>query len=223
MFIAATPSADALNASVAGALVGAAITAAVTLFVFIIDRVVRGETTFRETRRDVFAELFTVIGAYAVAATAPTGDWASEGAALITARSKVTLALGLRHRSVGVWLTGMESELGSAANMPWKTPSEFFARAELVNARAADIFNALTNLQQHRLFVSDFTLPAGVFHLGELDPSYMIAHRDQVEWAFKPQSEGRWSAIVASVIWYRNRVLEWFKTWRKPLSYVRAP
>jgi hypothetical protein len=214
---------DALNASIAGALVGAAITAFVTLLIFIIDRIVRVATAARDTRRDVFAELFTAVGNFAVAAAAPSGDWASVAAALQTARSRVTLALGLRQRTIGVWLTGMEALLHEAALMPRSTPATLKRRTEALDDRAGDIFNTLTNLQQRRLFVADFTLPAGVFHLMQLDPTYRTAHGAEVDWARRPQNGGRFNALVAAVIWRLFRIREWFVTWRRPKESIKAP
>jgi hypothetical protein len=214
---------DALNAAIAGALVGAAATAAVTLLIFTIDRAIRTIAAFREMRRREIAGYFTVVGAFAVAAMGPSGSWADEGAALITARSNMTLALGVRHRSVGVWLTGMEKVIIATADGPRATAQDRAERAEFIEARINDIFNALINLQQGRLFLADFTLPAGIMALVALDPNYLTQHPGRVDWAFRPQNQGRWRAFVARLTWARNRLRGWFGAWRRPSNFVEPP
>jgi len=217
---------DALNAAIAGALVGAAATAAVTLLIFIIDRVIRSRATFRETRREVMAEYFDAMSSFVIVATAPRlppEGFAPQAAALIAARSKLILALGTRHRSIGMWLVGMEAAMTDAGGLSWRTPADLKAKASVLEARMKDVLNALTRLQEKRLFVSDFTIPGGVMMLAQESSDWAKENAGQVEWAYKVQNAGRWNAVVAQLIWMRYRIVEWLRSWRRPASYEKAP
>lgn len=216
---------DALNAAIAGALVGAAATAAITLLIFIVDRIIRVRADFRETRREVMAEYFDAMASFVMAVTAPRlppEGFAPQAAAVIAARSKLILALGASHRSIGMWLVGMEAAMTSAAQMPWRTPPELQAKVTLIEAQMKDVLSALTRLQERRLFVADFTLPGGVMMLAQESRDWASDNAEQVEWAYKIQNAGRWRAVVAFVLWSRNRIVEWFRSWR-PTSYEKAP
>jgi len=204
-------------------LVGAAITAFVTLLIFIIDRTSRNIAAFRELRRVLIAEYMTAAGDFAVAATAPSGDWASETASLVAARSRLTLSLGLRHRTIDTWLTGMERLMMAAANRPRRTPGELKGIVGYIDERIGDVFNTLINLQQGRLFVADFTLPAGTMFLVLNDPDFLKEHMSDVEWAYRPQNGGRWHALLLRVAWTRNRIKGWFTAWRRSSDYIDAP
>jgi hypothetical protein len=217
---------DGLNAAIAGALVGAAATAAITLLIFIIDRVIRVRADFRETRREVMAEYFDAMASFVMAATAPRlppEGFAPQAAAVIAARSKLILALGTRHRSIGMWLVGMEAAMTTAAHMDWRTPRELQVKVAVMEARMRDVLDALTRLQERRLFVADFTLPGGVMMLALQSPDWARENARQVEWASKVQNAGRWRAVVAFILWARNRIVEWFTSWRRPTSYESAP
>lgn len=217
---------DALNAAIAGALVGAAATAAVTLLIFIVDRIIRSRADFRENRREVMAEYFDAMASFVSVATAPRlppEGFAPQVAALIAARSKLVLALGAHHRSIGMWLVGMEVALTTAAQMTWRTPTELQAKVAVIEARMKDVLSALTRLHERRLFVADFTLPGGVMMLAQESPDWASDNAEKVEWAYKVQNAGRWNAVVARVYWARNRIVEWFRSWPRPSSFEKAP
>jgi len=217
---------DALNAAIAGALVGAAATAAATLLIFIIDRIIRSRVDFRETRRAVMAEYFDAMSSFVIAASAPRlppEGLAPQAAALIAARSKLILALGARHRAIGMWLVGMEASITTAAQIEWRTPADLQAKVAVLEARMKDILNALTRLQERRLFVSDFTIPGGAMMIAQESLDWARENAKQVEWAYRVQNAGRWNAVVAQFFWLRNRIVEWFTSWRRPNSYEKAP
>ena len=217
---------DALNAAIAGALVGAAATAAVTLLIFIIDRIIRNSATFREMRRQVMATYMEAMAVFVIAATAPAlplGGFAAEAASLVAARSQLVLALGTRHRAIGLWLVGMEASMTATVGWSRSTPSDLGKITNFLELQMRRVFHALTNLQQRQLYVSDFTLPGGTMWLAQEDPTWAKANAPIVEWSYTIQNAGRWNAVVASVIWVRNRIIGWIRAWGRSNTYVKAP
>jgi hypothetical protein len=200
--------------TIAGALLGAAVTALVTLLVFIIDRIIRTVSDFRESRRALFSDIMTAFGAFVAAAHVqnafPAG---TEGVDLVSARSRMMLSLGTRHRVVGVWLAGMEVQLSDSARLVTQTLETRKERAVFLDTYVGRVFNALIDLQQRRLFVNDFVLPAEIFELARLDPTYSDDHHDELEWASRPRSAGRWDATKQFVRSLRRGLWKWARTW----------
>ena len=214
-----------MDDTVWAALLGAAITAAVTLAIFAIDRIVRSIGAFREARRAAFAELFRAVGQFAVAAHTAQGGLppGPEGPAMIAARALMNLALGSRHRIVGIWMTGMEMHIARAAAIKPQNQQESLARSVLIDQLVGHVFNSLIDLQQHRLFVNDFNAPGAVFEYERRDADYAGGHQDHIEWAFHPITEGRWKALRGRWRWIRVSIVQWFQMWGASKNFVPRP
>lgn len=221
--VAAVP-AHSADETIAGALLGAAITAFVTLAIFIVDRIIRTMSAIREARRVAFAEIFSAVGEWIAEAQMSNGTPDGvKGALVVVARSRMTVSLGIKYRTVGVWLTGLEYEIAEVAAAVAENEADRDTRGERLDQLSARIFNALIDLQQGRLFLSDFTLPSAVLELKREVPGYATENRELVEWATQVRSGGRYHALRSSLSWFRRAPVRWARSWKRSPQYVPPP